>query len=201
MKRIIWVLALVLAIVIALIFLLKNIKEQNQARENQLRLNELRGVAKLVIWEQDFSLKNTESVSRRYFGIVKTKESVHTTVDGTIGFHINLADSVHTQIKIEQDSIFIIAKLENSYIDLDLSSIHQHKESSLDPTLEIKKEEVIKDLKQKVIDEYLPNLEQYLSDKDLRYQEEKLSAIAGKPVRIKISEWPKTSEIKWIDSL
>lgn len=199
MKKIVWILVLVLAIIVALIFLFKNVQDQQNTRENQLRLNELRGVAKLIIWEQDFSLKNIESISRKYLGFIETKESIHTTVDGTMGFHIDLADSVTTIIDIGKDSVFINAKLKNTYIDLDLSSLYQHKESSLDPTLEIKKEDVVKSLKQKVIAEYLPNLENHLTEKDLKYQEEKLTALVGKPVRISISEWPQASDIQWRD--
>lgn len=197
-KRYIFWLPLLILVVIALLWWNKDrLAKEEKQQQMLLQLNQLRGVAKLVIWEQDFTLNNKESLERTYIGIIKAKESIMTTVNGSMGFHIDLADSVHTQLIRKGDSIIIQAPLENTYIQLDLGSLKQVKEASLDPTLELKKEEVIKSLQQKALDEFVPNLRSNLSQKDLHYQEQKLSQLVNAPVRIQLTDFPQKGDFNW----
>lgn len=175
----------------------KSWKLQEQEKHNQLQLNELRGAAKLVIWEQTFTLHNTETISNQYFKIFKTEEKISSSINGKIGFHIDLADSIHTKFSRKGDTIFIDAPLQNTYIEMDLGSLQQIKESSLDPSLELKKEEVVKNLRLKAAQEFIPNIQSHLKEKDLKYQESKLSQLVGSPVKINITAYPKENQLHW----
>lgn len=187
------------AALVGLFFFMKSegIIGNKKGEQMQIQLNQLKGVAKLVIWEQDFTLNATSTLERTYIGIFKSKESIKSTINGRMGFHIDLADSVNTHFIRKGDSIIIQTPLHNTYIQLDLASLNQTKEASLDPTLELKKEEVIKKLQQKVLDEYVPTLQSRLSQKDLKYQEEKLSQLVNAPVRIVITKYPDKNQFNW----
>lgn len=197
MKKLTLRLIVIVLVIAALYFFFNKWQVSQKEQQNQLQLQELRGVAKLVIWEQKFTLHNTESISRKYFGMIETKESIHSAIDGKMGFHIDLADSVHTRFTRKEDTIIISAPLRNTYIELDLATLEQVKESSLDPSLEIKKEEVVKNLRQKAVEEFIPNIQNNISQKDISYQEEKLSRLTKTPVKIRITEYPEENQIHW----
>lgn len=197
MNKIIRILIPVILLTIIAVISLQKCQETKNAQQISLQLNQLRGVAKLVLWEQTFTLNNTESISRKYFGLIKSEESIHSTIEGKMGFHIDLADSINTHFDRINDTIYITAPLRNTYIELDLSTLTQVKESSLDPSLEIKKEEVVKNLQQKAIAEYLPTIKDQISAKDIQYQESKLSQMTGVPVKISITSFPDASGFHW----
>lgn len=164
------------------------VEKQNAAYN--LSLQQLRGVTKLVIWEQDFQLNDITEKEKHYFGLIDTKESVSTTVNGRMGFHIDLSDSLHTSIIPKNDTMYIEAPLLLTYINLDLGSLQQVKESSLDPSLEVDKSEVIKNLDQRALQKYLPQVAAAIKDKPLTKQEADLSKLCARPVKIVITKIP-----------
>lgn len=197
-KRYLLLSALVL-ILGAYLFIKLNAKwtEEKETKQFNLSLQQLRAVTKLVIWEQDFILTDIETKEKIYkYWFFDSKESVSTTIQGKMGFHIDLSDSANTAITRTKDSVFIKAPLLITYVSLDLGTMQQIKESSLDPTLEVDKEEVIKHLDQKALEQYLPQIQEALRTKDLKEQERKLSGLVGKPVRITITRMPVASDWK-----
>lgn len=167
--------------------------EKKQTEKFNMALVQLRGVTKLVIWEQDFQLTNLASKEREYFKLFSTKESVITTINGRMGFHIDLSDSLQTTIQNTPDTVFIKAPLKLTYIDLDLESLQQVKESSIDPTVEVDKATIVQQLNKKALAQYLPQITAQLKSKSLSEQENKLSKLVGRPVRIKITSFPTLS--------
>ncbi|RKR85530.1 hypothetical protein BDD43_5801 [Mucilaginibacter gracilis] len=165
-------------------------------RQYNFSLQQLRGVTKLVIWEQGFLLNNIESQQRTYFKTFTSKESVSTTIFGKIGFHINLADSVHTIIERNKDTILVKAPLQITYVSLDLGTLQQVKETSIDPFVKVDKNEVIKHLDHKALEKYLPGAIANLRDKPLTSQQKQLSRLVGKPVKIILTSMPKASDWK-----
>ncbi len=151
-----------------------------------INLQKLHSVTKLVIFEQDFVLNDVETKEKHYLRWFTSKESVSTNINGRMGFHIDLSDSGQVQIKHKNDTVFIAAPLKLTYISFNLQSLEQVKDKSLDPTLEVSKEEVIKQLDQKAITNNLPAILDMIRDKDLTYQEQQLTKLIGKPVRISL---------------
>lgn len=176
---------------------LRQWKIKERERQQQLQLNELRGVAKLVLWEQDFTLQNTETISNQYFKLIKTEEKISSTINGKIGFHIDLADSIRTHFSRKGDTIIVSAPLQNTFIEMDLGSLTQIKERSIDPSLNLKKEEVIKSLQLKAAQEFIPNIQAHIQEKDLKYQEGKLAQLTGTPVKIQITSYPSIEQARW----
>ena len=170
------------------------IKEKQTDKYN-LSLQQLRGVAKLVIWEQDFTLNDITKKEKHYFGFIDTKESVATTVNGRMGFHIDLSDSINTTITKTNDTVYIKAPLLVTYISLDPATIKQVKESSLDPSLEVDKIEIIKQLNQRALQKYLPQITTAIQTKPLASQEQRLSKLCGKPVKIIITKIPTANTV------
>ncbi len=164
--------------------------EKRESQEFTIALQQLRGVTKLVIWEQDFQLTDLSTAEKTYFSLFSTKESVVTTIKGRMGFHIDLADSVHTIIDRTPDTIFVKAPLRLTYVNLDLGTLQQVKEASLDPTLELNKETIVKQLSTKAVAQFVPQVNAQLKTKSLTEQESKLSALAKKPVRIILTSYP-----------
>jgi hypothetical protein len=190
-------LLLLLVIVIAGFWLInKKIVETKEERQFNLSMQQLRGVSKLVIWEQDFILNNLETQEKTYFSYFKSKESVSTTVNGKMGFHIDLADSIHTRIQNYKDSIVVSAPLQVTYVSLDMGTLQQVKEASLDPSINIDKNEIIKHLDQKALQQYLPIVIAGVQSRRLTTQEQQLSRLTGKPVKIKLTGMPKAADWK-----
>jgi hypothetical protein len=187
---------LLLGLVLVAVFWLLNtrITETKESRRYNLNLQQLRGVTKLVIWEQDFTLNDVETQEKTYFKMFTSRESVATTVNGKMGFHIDLSDSVHTRIEQGKDSILIRAPLQITYVSLDMGTLQQIKEASLDPSLNIDKNEIIKHLDQRALEKYLPVIEESLRNKPLTSQELQLSRLTGKPVRIQLTQMPRISD-------
>lgn len=157
---------------------------------NNLVINEIRAAAKIVIWEEDFTITDFTTKEKQYLGFIKTKEALSTTINGRMGFHIDLADSINTQINPTTDTVFVIAPLQLTYIHFDLATLKQIKEASLDPTLEVSKEEVVKHLNEIALQKKLPQLIEVLKVKPLDAQQQSLSKLVQKPVVIKYKSFP-----------
>ena len=182
--------------VIAIIWMLSiNFIQQKQTTQFNLSLQQLRGVAKLVIWEQDFQLNDITEKEKKYFNLFTTKESIATTVNGRMGFHINLSDSINTTFSNTKDTIYIKAPLLVTYISIDAATIKQVKESSLDPSLEVDKIEIIKQLNQRALQKYLPQINATIQSKPLTSQEQSLSKLCNKPVKIIITKMPTANTV------
>ena len=169
-------------------------KTINRYNQYNLSLEKLRSVTKLVVWEQDFLLNDLETDQKTYFNLFTTKESVMTTVSGKMGFHINLADTIHTVIDQDKDTIYISAPLQITYVSLDLTTLQQVKEASLDPTLKVDEHQIIKNLDQLALKKYLPSIIANVKDHPLTSQEQQLSKFIGKPVKILITKMPQASD-------
>lgn len=173
---------------------------QNKAidRYNQynLSLEKLRSVTKLVVWEQDFMLNDLETDEKTYFHLFTTKESVMTTVSGKMGFHIDLSDTIHTVIDHSKDTVYISAPLKITYVSLDLGTLQQVKEASLDPTLKVDERAIIRNLDHVALRKYLPSIIRNVKDHPLTSQEQQLSKFAGKPVKILLTQMPQLSDWK-----
>ncbi len=191
-----YLLFIIVIIIAGLWFANKKFVETKEERRFNLSMQQLRGVSKLVIWEQDFVLNNIQTQEKTYFSYFKSKESVSTTVNGKMGFHIDLADSNHTHINRNGDTIVVSAPLQVTYVSLDMGTLQQVKEASLDPSLNIDKNEVIKHLDQKALEQYIPVVVAGVQSRTLTTQEQQLSRLTGKPVKIKITEMPKASDWK-----
>ena len=174
----------------------KKIIETKEERRFNLSMQQLRGVSKLVLWEQDFVLNNIQTQEKTYFQFFKSKESLSTTVNGKMGFHIDLADSVRTHIDRNGDTLIVSAPLQVTYVSLDMGTLQQVKEASLDPSINIDKNEVIKHLDQKALEQYLPVVIAGIQSRTLTTQEQQLSRLTGKPVKIKVTEMPRASDWK-----
>ncbi len=186
---------LVLIGVVVWIWHLKVVKTEDE-RVFNFNLQQLRSVTKLVIWEQDFSLNDIEAQERTYFNWLTTKESVSTTVNGKMGFHINLGDSVHTIIQRNKDTVIIKAPLQVTYVSLDLTTLKQVKEASIDPSIHVDKDEVIKHLDQIALLRYLPQVTAAIKAHSLNMQQKHLSHFIGKPVKIVLTSMPRANDWK-----
>jgi len=185
--------AIVITIIVYRFYHLKWAEERSEQAYN-LTLQQIKGVTKLVVWEQDFLLNDIETQEKKYLGIFTTQEKVATSVPGKMGFHIDLSDSINTKITKIADTIYIKAPLQITYVSMELSKINQIKEASIDPTLEVNKEAIIKRLDKKALEKYLPTIIQSLQHKPLTNQEYQLSKLTGKPVKLSISAMPQIKD-------
>jgi hypothetical protein len=190
-------LLLFLIVVIGVVWLFSRqmIKDQED-RQFNLNLQQLRGVTKLVLWEQDFALNDVESQERTYFDWITSKESVSTNIKGSMGFDIDLSDSTHTKIERKKDTIYVSTPLQITYVDLDMASLQQVKEASIDPSINVDKDEVIKHLDKKALEKYLPIVKAALQNKPLTAQEKQLTKLVGKPVKIVLTRMPTVNDWK-----
>jgi hypothetical protein len=184
----------IVACILFLIFKIVNVKltESTTERNNEIILEQLKATAKLVIWEQDFKLHNIEKTEKKYFDQdwLKFSESVITTANGRIGFHIDLADSVNTKVVIEDKEIAIFAPLELTYISIDPGTIQQLKDASIDPTISINKEDIIHRLNEIALREYLAPAVAKAKKEPLTKQERLLTKLTGKKVSIRLTSVP-----------
>lgn len=190
MKNLKYLVLLAIIAIAVYFFVFKKYAETKETTSINIELNKLKEVTKLVIWEQDFVLNDIEEKERKYLKFFTTKETVSTTINGKMGFHVDLSDTSSTKISKLKDSIYIVAPLRITYVSLDLGSLKQVKESSVDPTLDVDKEEVIKKLDQKALAKYLPQVKAFIETQPLTYQEKQLSNLLGKPVKLIISSVP-----------
>lgn len=190
MKNLKYLVLLAIVAIAAYFFIFKKYTETKENTSINIELNKLKEVTKLVIWEQDFVLNDIEEKERKYLKFFTTKETVSTTINGKMGFHVDLSDTSSTKISKLKDSIYIVAPLRITYVSLDLGSMKQVKESSVDPSLDVDKEQVIKKLDQKALAKYLPQVKTFIETKPLTYQEKQLSNLLGKPVKLVISSVP-----------
>jgi hypothetical protein len=169
-----------------------NLVESNTSINNEIILEKLKSTAKLVIWEQDFKLYNIEKAERKYFDLdwLKFSESVITTANGRLGFHIDLADSVNTRVVITDKKVSVFAPLQLTYISMDPGTIQQIKDASIDPTLNIDKEEIIHRLNEIALREYLVPAISNAKKEPLTKQEQFLTKLAGRKVNITITSVP-----------
>jgi hypothetical protein len=171
--------------------------QQQEQEQTMLVLQKLQSVTKLVIWEQDFVLTDVTTLQKNYLGLFTSEEKLSTQVPGKMGFHIDLSDTIHTKIKHTKDSVFIKAPLKITYVTMQLSAMQQTKESSLDPTLNIDKEAVIKKLDAVALQKYLPGIIQQVQNQSLADQQRYLGNLIGKPVAISFSKMPTANE--WVE--
>lgn len=193
----------IIAVAAFLVFRFVNMKisERRTVEENNVIFDKLRSTAKLVIWEQDFRLVNITKMEKKYFGsdMFKFTEKVSTTAKGRIGFHIDLGDTVNTTFTITEKAIEVHAPLQLTYVTIDNSTIDQIKESSYDPSVEVDKEKIVKRLNEMALREYLEPALEKAKKQTLSKQEKSLSALAGKPVKIVLTDMPTLqNSINWL---
>jgi hypothetical protein len=169
---------------------------KSEEREYNLTLQELKGVTKLVIWEQTFTLNDLETEQKVYFNWLTSKESVLSTVKGKMGFHIDLSDSANTSFELNKDSIIIKAPLKITFVSLDMGTLQQVREISIDPSIKVDKSEVVKHLDHKALEQYLPQIVAQIKNKRLIDQEKQLSKLTGKPVKIILTKMPGVNDWK-----
>lgn len=171
--------------------------QQQEQEQTMLVLQKLQSVTKLVIWEQDFVLTDVTTLQKSYLGLFTSQEKLSTQVPGKMGFHIDLSDALLTKIERRSDTVFIQAPLQITYVAMQLSAMQQTKESSLDPTLNIDKEAVIKKLDAVALQKYLPGIIQQVQNQSLAEQQRYLGTLIGKPVAISFSKMPTAKE--WLE--
>lgn len=189
-------LAVLIAAAALYLFTRKGCTDTRETSQFNVTLQQLRGVNKLVIWEQDFTLNDLQTKERTYLKWFTTKESLITTVSGRMGFHIDLSDSVHTHITRTAESVLIQAPLQITYVSLDMESLKQVKDASINPAVNIDEKEIIKHLDQKALQQYLPAVKAALATKSLTDQEHQLQKLTGLPVRIEITGMPVPSQYR-----
>lgn len=189
-------LIVVIVVAIGYVFTRKGCTDSRETSQFTVTVQQLRGVSKLVIWEQDFMLNDLQTKEKTYLKWFTTKESVITTVSGKMGFHIDLSDSVHTHITRTPQSVLIEAPLQITYVSLDLGSLQQVKDASINPAVTIDEKDIIKHLDQKALEQYLPAIKAVLSTKALTEQEQQLQKLTGLPVHITITGMPSPSQYR-----
>lgn len=201
LKGIIWVMLVIIIVFFAVKYLMPAISETKTQTTYNFTPGVLRAQAKLVIWEQDFTLNFTEKKEKKYFNSdwFKFTSSIATSAKGRMGFHIDLSDSLNTKIKYKNDTVYIDAPLELTYIEINPATIEMIKKASIDPTINLSKDTVIKRLNHRAIEQFLePNIEA-IKLHSLEDQEKSLSRLVNKPVKIKLSETPQVRELLNID--
>lgn len=189
-------LAVVIVALILYLFTRKGCTDTQETTQFNVTLQQLRGVTKMVIWEQDFTLSDLQTKEKTYLKWFTTKESVITTVNGKMGFHIDLSDSVHTHITRTPESVLIQAPLQITYVSLDMASLQQIKDASINPAVAIDEKDIVKHLDQKALEQYLPAVKAAVSTKALTDQELQLQKLTGLPVHIEITGMPTASQYR-----
>lgn len=193
-----------LVILIAIFFIAKSLiikfSNENNINQNIIILEKLREATKVVIWEQDFHLTNISEQEKTYFKYLKTSEKVVTSAYGSLGFHIDLRDTINTKIDILDNEIIVSTPLQLTYLTINNSSINQVKETSLDPTISIDKEQIVKELNEIALRQNLEKSISHVKAESLDKQEASLEALTGKKVKIILTDYPKLEvELKKIN--
>lgn len=191
-KGLVWILLVIIIAFFAVKYLVPSIVSRTDSTTYNFNPGELRAQTKIVIWEQDFSLSFTEKKTKKYFNSdwLKFTESVAANAKGKMGFHIDLSDTIRTNIKLEKDTVFIETPLELTYVQIDLGTIEMIKKASIDPTLHVSKDTIIHKLDQRAIEEFLEPTIETIKLKSLEKQEHFLARLTGKPVRIQYNNVP-----------
>ncbi len=200
-KGLIWIVLVILIVFLSIQYVLPKFVESKQETVYNFNPGQLRAQTKIVIWEQDFSLSFTEKKTKKYFNSdwLKFTESVAASASGKMGFHIDLSDSSETKIDFKNDTVFISTPLELTYVQIDLGTIDMIKKASIDPTLNVSKDSIIRRLDQAAINQFLDPTIETIKLKSLEDQEKNLSKLTQKPVRIRLNKIPtrKTAINDW----
>ncbi len=166
--------------------------EKRETTENEIIFEKIRATSKLVVWEQNFKISSLTKAEKKYFDsdMLKFTEKVLTTARGKMGFHIDLGDTINTTFTITEKAIEIHAPLQITYVSIDNSTIRQIKESSYDPTLEVDKEQLVRQLNDIALRQNLKPALEKAKKLTLTQQEKSLTALAGRKVVIKLTEMP-----------
>ncbi len=166
--------------------------EKRETTENEIIFEKIRATSKLVVWEQNFKISSLTKAEKKYFDsdMLKFTEKVLTTARGKMGFHIDLGDTINTTFTITEKAIEIHAPLQITYVSIDNSTIRQIKESSYDPTLEVDKEQIVRQLNEIALRQNLKPALEKAKKLTLTQQEKSLTALAGRKVVIKLTEMP-----------
>lgn len=201
MRRIFNLLTILVLLVVAGFIAYSKYSEEKRIEQNVIILEKLREATKIVIWEQDFHLTNTSEKTKTYLKYIKTSEKVITSVYGSLGFHIDLMDTINTEIDIEENDIIIKAPLKLTYLTINNSSINQVKEASLDPTINVDKEQIVKELNEIALRQNLEKSISMIKAENLDKQEASLKALTGREVKIILTDYPKLEdEVKKINN-
>lgn len=186
-----------LAGVLALRYFWNNISERGTSIKSTVNLDTLRAVTKLVIWEQDFSVNDIQTESKKYFGtdFLSFSESVATTAEGKMLFYIDLSDEGQTEIVNTDSGVIIRTPLEVDRPNIYLSSIKQIKDRSLDPTLEVDQDAIRQRLDTIAYIQNLPTMIGTIRQRSLAGQESNLGNLVGKRVRIILTDDPPVMSI------
>jgi hypothetical protein len=157
-------------------------------KNNNPNLAKLKSLDKFVVWNQDFLLHNLD-----------IKDSTHNflnnaIVSGKIAFAIDLADSIHTTIIDDKNTITITAPLQISYINYDVNTLILISDASANKALNLTKRQVIKYLDQKTLEQYLPLVTDDMQHNALSVPQQKLSDLTGKLVKINLTKMPQISD-------
>jgi hypothetical protein len=144
---------------------------------------QVRGLAYLVLYEQDYTLDQTETQANTHLGI-HFSETIKSSATGRMAFHINLGDTVNTTFVDRGDVIEIRGPLVLTFNEIDPASISMVKSASFDPTLEVSQDSVLKRLGLKALETYVPASLAAMKSKGFGEQEKILSKLMGKPVRL-----------------
>lgn len=158
---------------------------------NQLyskNLQQLRDVNKLSILEQDFLLHNLDSVVATYPFMADV------IVSGKIGLDIDLGDSIRTIINVVKDTLVISAPLQVNYINFDITTIQAIQVAAADQNHQTNQSQVIKLLNTETLKQYLPLITTDLKTRTLFNPEQYLSKLTGVPVKITLTQMPKTTD-------
>lgn len=191
--RRIGLIALLLLVVFLLVKLLNfKLLESRSEREDQLIIEKIRATAKLVIWEEEFTLSNITQAEHKYLGsdYLTFTEKVFTKAKGKMGFHIDLGDTINTTYRITGKNIEIRTPLRLTYVSIDNGTVQQIKESSYDPTLEVDKEQIVRSLNEIALHEKLAAALNQVKKLPLSAQEKTLSALTGRQVKIVLTDMP-----------
>jgi hypothetical protein len=153
----------------------------------QLYQRQIRGLGKLEIKEQSFMLPTHYNAQG-----VQTYPSY---VSGTLGFEINLVDSVQTVISIANDTLLITAPVHISHLKYDEFTLAQLAHFIDLTTENAKKSELIKQLDADVLAQTLAEGTDSLKGDELSKQERQLSTLIGMPVKITLTQMPAPTDL------
>jgi len=155
---------------------------------NNPNIAKLKSLGKFTAWNQDFLLHNLNAKDSAYNFL---NDAI---VSGKIAFAIDLADSIHTTISDEKNTIIITAPLQISYITYDINTLILIGDASTNKSLNLTKRQVIKYLDQKTLEQYLPIVTDDMNHNALSVPQQKLGDLTGKLIKINLTKMPKISD-------